>query len=74
MNSGPKGRAMLAHRVIPTLLCRGRQLVKGKAFDSWRSVGVAAQAVRLIARAYRVHYLRKRSAAGKRMLNIASYR
>lgn len=38
---------MLAHRVIPTLLCRGRQLVKGKAFDSWRSVGVAAQAVRI---------------------------
>lgn len=38
---------MLAHRVIPTLLCRGRQLVKGKRFNSWRSVGVAAQAVRV---------------------------
>ena len=37
----------LAIRVIPTLLCRGRQLVKGKAFNSWRSVGVAAQAVRV---------------------------
>jgi cyclase len=37
----------LATRVIPALLCRGRQLVKGKAFDSWRSVGHAAQAVRI---------------------------
>ena len=37
----------LATRVIPTLLVRGRQLVKGKAFDSWRSVGHAAQAVRI---------------------------
>lgn len=38
---------MLAHRVIPTLLCRGRQLIKGERFASWRSVGVAAQAVRI---------------------------
>lgn len=38
---------MLAHRVIPTLLCRGRQLIKGSRFASWRSVGVAAQAVRI---------------------------
>jgi cyclase len=38
---------MLATRVIPTLLCRGRQLVKGKQFNSWRSVGLAAQAVRI---------------------------
>lgn len=37
----------LAKRIIPTLLCRGRQLVKGKGFNSWRSVGVAAQAVRI---------------------------
>lgn len=37
----------LAHRIIPTVLCRGRTLVKGVAFDSWRSVGVAAQAVRV---------------------------
>lgn len=38
---------MLAIRVIPQLLCRGRQLIKGERFDSWRSVGVAAQAVRV---------------------------
>lgn len=38
---------MLAKRIIPTLLTRGRQLVKGRCFDSWRSVGVAAQAVRI---------------------------
>lgn len=37
----------LAYRVIPTILCRGRTLVKGRQFDSWRSVGVAAQAVRV---------------------------
>lgn len=29
------------------MLCRGRQLVKGVAFDSWRPVGHAAQAVRI---------------------------
>jgi cyclase len=38
---------MLAKRIIPTLLTRGRQLVKGRCFDSWRSVGLAAQAVRI---------------------------
>ena len=37
----------LAKRITPTLLCRGRQLIKGRAFASWRSVGVAAQAVRV---------------------------
>lgn len=37
----------LATRVIPTILCRGRALVKGARFDSWRTVGVAAQAVRV---------------------------
>ena len=37
----------LAARIIPTLLCRGRKLVKGQQFDSWRSVGVVAQAVRV---------------------------
>lgn len=37
----------LAHRVIPTLLCRGRQLVKGQRFNAWRSVGLVAQAVRI---------------------------
>lgn len=38
---------MLAKRIIPTLLCRGRTLVKGERFNSWRSVGMAAQAVRI---------------------------
>lgn len=38
---------MLAHRIIPTVLCRGRQMVKGVAFDSWRTVGLAAQAVKI---------------------------
>lgn len=37
----------LARRIIPTLLCRGRQLVKGERFNAWRSVGVVAQAVRI---------------------------
>lgn len=37
----------LARRIIPTLLVRGRQLVKGEKFNPWRSVGVAAQAVRV---------------------------
>lgn len=38
---------MLATRIIPTLLHRGPQLVKGKQFKPWRSVGLAAQAVRV---------------------------
>ena len=38
---------MLAVRVIPTLLSRGRLLVKGKQFNSWRTVGMVAQAVRI---------------------------
>lgn len=37
----------LAHRIIPVILTRGRTLVKGERFDSWRSVGVTAQAVRI---------------------------
>src|SRR4051812_33443580 len=37
----------LATRVIPTLLARGDQLVKGKRFDSWRSVGHVLQAARV---------------------------
>jgi cyclase len=37
----------LATRIIPQLLCRGKSLVKGKQYRSWRSVGVAAQAVRV---------------------------
>lgn len=38
---------MLSKRIIPQVLCRGRQLIKGKQFRSWRSVGVAAQAMRI---------------------------
>lgn len=38
---------MLAVRIIPTLLTRGRQLVKGRQFNAWRSVGVTEQAVRI---------------------------
>lgn len=38
---------MLAKRIIPTLLCRGRQLVKGKQFRSWRSVGLVSQSMRI---------------------------
>lgn len=38
---------MLATRIIPTLLCRGRTLIKGKQFNSWRSVGNVGQAVRV---------------------------
>lgn len=37
----------LAVRVIPTLLCRGWQLIKGKQFNSWRPVGVIAPAIRI---------------------------
>lgn len=38
---------MLAKRIIPTVLTRGRTLVKGIAFNAWRSVGHTAQAVRI---------------------------
>jgi cyclase len=41
---------MLAKRIIPVLMVRGHQLVKGQAFKSWRSVGVAEQAARIYAR------------------------
>ena len=37
----------LAHRIIPTILCHGRELVKGVGFQNARRVGVAAQAVRI---------------------------
>lgn len=37
----------LAHRVIPTILCNGRKLVKGQKFNAWRTVGVASQAARV---------------------------
>lgn len=33
--------------MIPTILCRGRAMVKGKQFNAWRSVGLASQAVRV---------------------------
>ena len=39
----------LAVRIIPTLLHRGATLVKGKQFDSWRSVGNVHQAARIYA-------------------------
>jgi cyclase len=37
----------LAIRIIPSLLIRGRELVKGIGFDAWRSVGIAEQAARI---------------------------
>lgn len=37
----------LAHRIIPTLLCKGRTLVKGQRFEPWRGVGLAVQGVRI---------------------------
>lgn len=40
----------LAKRIIPTMLVRGRTLVKGERFNSWRSIGHAAQAARVHAR------------------------
>lgn len=39
----------LATRIIPTLLFRGEELVKGKHFDPWRSVGLVEQAARIYA-------------------------
>lgn len=41
---------MLAKRVIPTMLCRGRTLVKGRAFAGDRSVGHVMQAARVHAK------------------------
>lgn len=38
---------MLAKRIIPTMLVRGRTLVKGERFNGWRSIGHAAQAARI---------------------------
>lgn len=38
---------MLAIRIIPVMLVRGRTLIKGQQFNSWRSVGVAMQAARI---------------------------
>lgn len=41
---------MLAKRVIPTMLCRGRTLVKGERFAGDRSIGHVLQAARVHAR------------------------
>lgn len=38
---------MLKTRIIPMLLCRGRELVKGERFASWRRVGNTLQAARV---------------------------
>ena len=38
----------LAVRVIPVLLARGHQLVKGERFNSWRSVGHIEQGMRIM--------------------------
>lgn len=38
---------MLATRIIPTMLVSGSKLVKGKQFNSWRSIGHAAQAAQI---------------------------
>lgn len=38
---------MLCKRIIPTLLVRGRTLVKGERYDSWRSIGHALQAAKV---------------------------
>lgn len=38
---------MLAHRIIPTILCRGHQAVKGTGFDIKRSIGTVAEKVRV---------------------------
>lgn len=37
----------LAHRIIPTILCRGRQAFKGVGFNSWRPIGLALEKVRV---------------------------
>lgn len=40
---------MLAIRIIPTLLFRGKTLVKGQRFNAWRSVGDVMQAAEIYA-------------------------
>jgi len=37
----------LAHRIIPTILVRGRQAFKGVGFNSWRPIGLALEKVRV---------------------------
>ena len=41
---------MLAKRIIPTLLVRGRTLVKGERYDGWRSIGHALQGAQVHAK------------------------
>lgn len=41
---------MLATRIVPVVLYRGHEAVKGRGFDSWRSVGLVRQAVRVYER------------------------
>lgn len=41
------GVGVLAKRIIPSMLVRGRQLIKGAQFMSWRTVGAAAQAAKV---------------------------
>lgn len=38
---------MLAKRIVPTMLIKGRTLVKGQKFDSWRSIGHALQGAKV---------------------------
>ena len=38
---------MLKLRIIPTMLYKSEQLVKGEGFDSWRRVGSAMQAIKV---------------------------
>lgn len=38
---------VLAKRIIPVVLCRGEEVVKGQKFDAWRSIGYVRQATRL---------------------------
>lgn len=37
----------LAHRIIPTILCRGREAVKGVAFQGERRIGSVAEKIRV---------------------------
>jgi len=38
---------VLKTRIMPTLLCKDFELVKGVGFDSWRCVGSLLQAIRV---------------------------
>jgi imidazole glycerol-phosphate synthase subunit HisF len=38
---------MLCKRIIPTMLVRGRTLVKGERYNSWRSIGHALQSAKI---------------------------